>query len=135
MMRADRVGLALTPSRRTAAAVVRGFGEALRPLGAFVWDMQGDNPYFGMLALADVIVATGDSVSMMSEAVATTAPLLVAALPGRSYRIGLFTRDLFQSGRARPFQGRLETWNAEPVNDTAEAAAEMCRRLGLRTPA
>jgi hypothetical protein len=134
MMRRDKVGLALTPSRRTGPAVARLLGEALRPLGAYVWDMQGENPYFGLLALADAIVATGDSVSMISEAVATKAPVLVAALPGRSYRHGLFTRDLFADGRARPFRGRLETWPAEPVNDTPEVAAEMCRRLGFRPP-
>jgi mitochondrial fission protein ELM1 len=134
MMRRDHVGLALTPSRRTDPAVVRLLGETLRPLGAYVWDMQGENPYFGLLALADAIVATGDSVSMISEAVATAAPVLVAALPGRSRRIGLFTRGLFADGRTRPFRGRLETWPAEPLNDTPEAAAEMCRRLGLRPP-
>jgi mitochondrial fission protein ELM1 len=133
MMRRDKVGLAVTPSRRTDPAVVRALAETLRPLGAYVWDMQGENPYFGLLALANAIVVTGDSVSMMSEAVATSAPVLVAALPGRSRRIGLFTRSLFDDGRARPFQGRLETWPVEPLNDTPEAAAEMCRRLGFQT--
>ena len=44
-----------------------------------VWDGQGDNPYFGMLALADLIVVTQDSVSMISEAAATTAPTASAA--------------------------------------------------------
>ena len=46
----------------------------LAPLGAWIWDMEGDNPYFGLLALADVIVATLDSISMVSEAAATHAP-------------------------------------------------------------
>ena len=131
MMRRDKVGLVVTPSRRTDPAVIRVLTEMLRPLGAYVWDMQGENPYFGLLALANAIVVTGDSVSMMSEAVATSAPVLVVALPGRSHRQGLFTRGLFNEGRARPFLGRLETWPVEPLNDTPEAAAEMCRRLGI----
>jgi len=131
MMRLDRVGLALTPSRRTDPVVRRILGERLRPLGAEVWDMTGDNPYYGLLALADAIVVTSDSVSMISEAVATAAPVLVAALPGRSHRIGLFTRALIDEGRVRAYHGRLEHWPVEPVDDTAAAAAEMCRRLGL----
>ena len=45
-----------------------------------------------MLALADAIVVTMDSVSMISEAVATAAPVMLAPLPGRSRRNGLFTR-------------------------------------------
>ena len=131
MMRRDRVGLAVTPSRRTDAAARATFEQVLRPLGAFVWDMQGENPYFGLLALADAIVVTEDSVSMVSEAVATAAPVLLARLPGRSRRIGRFTAGLTAEGRVRDFVGRLETWPAAPLDDTAEAAQEMRRRLGL----
>jgi mitochondrial fission protein ELM1 len=130
MMRQDRVGLALTPSRRTDPAVRAMLRERLEPLGAWVWDMAGENPYFGLLGLADAIVVTGDSVSMLSEAVATTAPVLLAALPGRSRRIGLFTRYLIDDGRVRRFAGRFEPWPVEPVDDTGVVAAEMCRRFG-----
>jgi hypothetical protein len=130
MMQRDKVGLALTPSRRTDPAVTATLAEALRPLGALVWDGTGENPYFGMLALADAIVVTVDSVSMVSEAVATRAPVLLAALPGVSRRIGMFLQELIDAGRARPYQGRLETWPVEPVDDTAAAAAAMCRRFG-----
>lgn len=131
MVRRDRVGLALTPSRRTDPAVRRILTEALGPLGAYVWDGEGENPYFGMLALADAIVVTEDSVSMVSEAVATQAPVLLAALPGRSRRIRAFTEILLKEGRLRPFAGRLETWTATPLDDTAAAAEEVRRRLGL----
>ncbi|MDE2582955.1 MAG: mitochondrial fission ELM1 family protein [Rhodospirillales bacterium] len=131
MMDRDRVGLMLTPSRRTDPAVTQVLAETLRPRGAFVWDGSGDNPYFGMLALADVVVATEDSVSMVSEAVATAAPVLLAELPGRSRRIGAFTAGLLEDGRVRRFAGRLEQWPTAPLDDTAAAAAEVRRRLGL----
>jgi len=130
MMQRDRVGVALTPSRRTDPAVRALLRDRLAPLGGWVWDMEGENPYFGLLALADAIVVTGDSVSMLSEAVATTAPVLLAALPGRSRRIGLFTGGLIDDGRMRPFAGRFEHWPVAPVDDTAVVAAEMCRRFG-----
>lgn len=130
MMQRDRVGVALTPSRRTDPDAARAFADALRPLGALVWDGTGENPYFGMLALADAIVVTADSVSMISEAAATRAPVLVAPLPGSSRRGGLFLKDLLDAGRVRTYQGRFETWPVAPLDDTAAAAAEMCRRLG-----
>ena len=130
MRRADRVGLMLTPSRRTDPAVIRVLADTLTPLGAEVWDGTRENPYFGMLALADAIVVTTDSVSMVSEAVATSAPVLLAALPGRSRRIGLFLQGLIEDGRARPFAGRFDHWPVEPLDDTATVAAEMCRRFG-----
>jgi mitochondrial fission protein ELM1 len=131
MMQRDRVGLVLTPSRRTDPRVTAVFRERLAPLGALVWDGEGDNPYFGMLALADMIVATIDSVSMVSEAAATTAPVMLAPLPGRSRRIGIFTDQLIADGRVRPFLGRYEHWPVAPLDDTAEAAQEMRRRLGF----
>jgi uncharacterized protein len=131
MMRRDCVGLALTPSRRTDPLAMRILADALAPLGAWVWDRQGDNPYFGMLGLADAIIVTIDSVSMVSEAVATAAPVLLAKLPGRSRRNALFTDGLLREGRVREFAGRLEMWPVKPLDDTPEAAAEMCRRVGL----
>ncbi len=134
LIRRDRVGLALTPSRRTAPEVRAALAEALSPLGAWVWDMQGDNPYFGLLACADAIVVTADSVSMVSEAAATDVPVLVAELPGRSRRIGLFLRTLQQAGRIRMFDGRLQHWPTAALDDTPAVAHEMRRRLGIAGP-
>jgi mitochondrial fission protein ELM1 len=131
MMRLDGVGVALTPSRRTDPAAVRALSDTLAPLGAWIWDGIGENPYFGLLALADAIIVTMDSVSMVSEAAATAAPVLVAPLPGKSRRIGLFLDGLTADGRIRPFAGRLEMWHAEPMDDTPLAAAELRRRLGV----
>jgi len=125
------VGVALTPSRRTDPAAIRALSNALEPLGGWVWDGEAENPYFGLLALADAIVVTMDSVSMVSEAAATAAPVLVAKLPGTSRRIGLFLDGLTADGRIRPFAGRLETWPVAPLDDTPLAAAEMRRRLGF----
>ena len=96
-----------------------------------MWDGAGDNPYYGLLALADAIVVTEDSVSMVSEACATSAPVLLASLPGRSRHIGLFNRLMIEDGRVRPFAGRLEVWPVEPINDTQAAGDEVRRRLGL----
>ena len=131
MMRRDGAGVAMTPSRRTSPEVQAVFAVALGPLGAWLWDGTGANPYHGLLACADAIVVTEDSVSMVSEAVATSAPVLLAPLPGTSKRIRLFTRLLVEDGRVRPFAGRFEAWPVQPLDDTAMAGAEVRRRLGL----
>lgn len=131
MMKLDRVGLALTPSRRTDRAALRVLRERLGPRGAFIWDSTGDNPYFGLLGLADAIVVTEDSVSMVSEAVATRAPVMLARLPGHSRRQAIFRMGLLAEGRIRDFAGRLDIWPVEPLDDTPRAGAELRRRLGL----
>lgn len=127
----DQVGIVVTPSRRTDAAVTDLIRRALRPVGGWVWDFQGDNPYFGMLALADMIVVTQDSVSMISEAVATSAPVMVVPLPGRSRRQKLFLDMMLAEQRIRLFEGRFTPWTVSPMNDTPAAAADMRHRLRL----
>ncbi|MCQ9154411.1 mitochondrial fission ELM1 family protein [Acidomonas methanolica] len=124
--------LAVTPSRRTAPAALAVLREELAGIEAFVWDGAGENPYLGLLACADLIVATCDSVSMVSEAVATSAPVLVADLPGRSRRIGAFVATLEAAGRVRRFAGHWEDWPVSPLDDTPIAAGELRRRLGDR---
>jgi mitochondrial fission protein ELM1 len=131
MMRRDKVGVMVTPSRRTDPSVTALIADAITPLGGQVWDGGGDNPYFGMLALADLIIVTQDSVSMISEAAATAAPVLIAELPGRSRRQGLFLKMMCDEGRIRMFDGRFAPWPVTPMNDTPEAAMLMRQRLGF----
>jgi len=129
MMRQFKVSLVVTPSRRTGDKQIAILRRALEPLGGYVWDMQGENPYLGFLAMADAIVVTMDSISMISEACATHAPVLVQPLPGKSRRIGLFVQMLEREKRIRMFETKYETWDVEPIDDTDWAATEMLRRL------
>jgi mitochondrial fission protein ELM1 len=122
--------LAVTPSRRTGAENEAVLRERLKDVPAFVWDGKGNNPYFGLLALADAIVVTEDSVSMTSEAVATGKPVYVAALAGKSRRLRRFHQMLMADGITRPFDGSFATWTYTPPDDTARAAAEIRRRFG-----
>ncbi len=131
MMAADRLGVAVTPSRRTAQAVRTCLANRLGPLGAWVWDFTGENPYYGLLACADAIVVTMDSISMISEAAATAVPVFVVSLPGRSARIARFLDVMRAEGRVRPFAGRFAPFAARPLDDTAAAGDEVRRRLGL----
>jgi mitochondrial fission protein ELM1 len=48
-----------------------------RAVPLFFWESGEVNPYLGLLALADAIVVTSDSVSMVSEACATGRPVHV----------------------------------------------------------
>jgi mitochondrial fission protein ELM1 len=131
MAQRDKVGIVVTPSRRTDPAVTALIRQALAPVGGYVWDFTGENPYFGMLALADMIIVTQDSVSMISEASATAAPVMFATLPGSSRRQGIFLQTMMDEDRIRPFEGRFSTWKVAPLNDTPAAAAEMRHRLGF----
>lgn len=124
-------GLMVTPSRRTGADNVAALEAGLEGLPAFLWSGRGSNPYLGFLALADAIVVTGDSVNMVSEALATGKPVLVAGLPGRSRRIDRFFQALESENLVRRFSGRLEIWQAKTMCELPRVAAEVRNRLQI----
>jgi hypothetical protein len=122
----------ITPSRRTEPEAARILGDALAGLRADIWDGTGENPYFGLLALADAILVTRDSVSMTSEAIFTGKPVHVIDLDGSSRRIELFHAHMQRQGYTRRFTGTLETWTYTPPDDTAMAAARIKPLLDAR---
>ena len=121
--------LAITPSRRTPSDVRRMLAEAFADQpGVFVWDLEGENPYFGILALADRLVATSDSVSMISEALATPHPVEVFGADG-GRRHALFLRGLIDRGLVRRFTGEAVPPPAGGPIDATALAAEAVERL------
>jgi len=115
--------LAVTPSRRTPAPI-RALFEARfadNP-DAFVWTMEGDNPYRGILALSDRLVVTSDSVSMISEALATSHPVEVFG-PNGGRRHTEFLQGVIAQGLVRRFTGALEPGpQRAPLNATETVA-------------
>lgn len=130
-----------TTSRRTGPAATEAIRAALAGT-SFVLHAFGDpgpNQYLPMLAGADVIVATGDSISMISEAAMTKAPLYIADLPDASGpRHRAFHESLYAAGQARPLGTTLEAFARAPLDETARVADAVRAMLGLpkldRTP-
>jgi mitochondrial fission protein ELM1 len=115
-------GLAITPSRRTGPQIEKILRQCLKEIPAYIWDGQTENPYFGLLALADAIVVTSDSISMVSEACFTGKPVYVYELPGGGSRHKYFLNVLLKKGIVRPFLGKIEKWEYQPLDETARAA-------------
>ncbi|WP_044564640.1 mitochondrial fission ELM1 family protein [Azospirillum sp. B4] len=126
------MGLMVTPSRRTGAENEAVLRQRLEGLPAVVWDGSGPNPYFGYLGLADAVLCTGDSVSMVSEAASTGKPVYVIALEGKSPKFDRFHQLMVERGVTRPFTGVVETWTPTPLDDTPRVAAEVLRRMAAK---
>lgn len=120
--------LMVTPSRRTGEANLAILQAALHGLPAFLWDGTGPNPYYAMLALADSILVTCDSVNMVSEAATTGKPVHVIHLPGGSDKFNRFHQALQDDGVTRPFTGTLENWSYTPLNDM-ELVADRVQKI------
>ncbi len=114
--------LAISFSRRTGASNEAIIRQELAGRSTYIWDGSGENLYFGLLGLADGLVVTGDSVSMISEAVSTGKPVYIYELPHAGGRHKQFVRSLVASGVARIFNGSVEPWAYTPLDETRKAA-------------
>ena len=125
--------LLVTASRRTEAELRGRVRYRYGDTPGVIWlgADDGENPYAGLLAWADRIVCSPDSVNMISEACATHAPVYVFD-PGRVRgRPRLFLDALLARGRIRAMDGALADYPVEPLRETARVAAQVRERLHL----
>jgi mitochondrial fission protein ELM1 len=122
-----------TTSRRTGAEATEAFAAGLSPAMNLLyrWGEPGENPYLGFLALADAIVVTADSISMVSEACATAAPVFLAAPKLAGARHRRLMDSLFAAGAARPLGNDLTPWPRRPIDEAGRVAAEIVRLFPL----
>ena len=130
---AEGGSLSVVASRRTPAAWRDAIAGIDPDIPGLRWrgPQDGGNPYPGLLAWAERIVATPDSVNMLSEAAATRVPLQAASLDSAQGRLRLFVDALRARGRLQPFGSDWATTPIEPLRETARIAAEVAQRLGL----
>ena len=125
-------GLMVTPSRRTGARQADIIRERIKGVPSVMWNGEGENPYFGYLSAADVILVTCDSVNMVGEAVGTGKPVYVIKLEGGSAKWERFLGAIYASGAARPFKGEIDSWVYRPLNATEEIASALVDAMSAR---
>lgn len=126
-----RIGgsLLITPSRRTPAKVVAALEARYRAdRTVCIWDGGLPNPYLPILALSDRLVVTSDSVSMISEALATTAPVSIFRLSG-SPRHARFVDNLLANNLAATLEGPRPPPARAAIDATPRVVATVRRLL------
>ena len=118
-------GLMITTSRRTGAEAEAILRARVQGPAVEIWSGTGENPYFGYLGLADHILVTADSVSMITEASASGKPVHVLPLEGGSRKFERFHQAMGAAGITRPFDGTLASWSYSPRDDTTVAGARI----------
>lgn len=128
----DGGSVLLTTSRRTPKELRDVLEHRYDDTPGMVWrnSSDGPNPYAGLLAWADRIVCSPDSVNMITEACATRVPVFVFD-PGRVRgRPRAFLDTLLDRGRVRAMDARLDAFDVEPLRETARVASVLRERLG-----
>jgi len=125
-----------TTSRRTPAALAERLAQPFRRVPGLCWTgpSDGANPYPGILAFADRIVCSADSVNLLSEACATRVPVHVTGMDAMGDRRVKFVRGLFASGRVHALESAAALTAPAPpmlpLRETARIAAIVRDRLG-----
>lgn len=145
----DTKGLKLTP------AIARDFMQKIKALGgsslatasrrtgpearteiassaSYFYNGEGENPYFGILALCDALFVTADSVSMLSEAAFTGKPVYVLPLEGNNPKLARCQQALIDAGHVRLFNGQIDPSPTPPLDDMARAADKLQQLLIAR---
>jgi mitochondrial fission protein ELM1 len=122
-----------TPSRRTPPEMLAEARNAARGRPSFVWDGSGENPYAAILALAEMILVTGDSANMVGEATATGAPVYVfSPASGGDAKLRTMIDALKAQGAVRDFAGTFERFSYAPIDSSGAIAREIKRRMAAK---
>ncbi len=119
LQKKDNASLLISTSRRTPIEILTMLKEAFsHNPRVYIWDFQGENPYFALLAWADAILLTCDSVNMISEVCSTIKPVYLIPLPGGSKKFSSFYEQLLEIDRIRWFKGNIDLFKAKSFNET-----------------
>lgn len=138
--RARQAHFLISFSRRTPQDFKEAFLTATKSVPLEIYDpleSKTSNPYFAYLGLADHIIVTADSISMVTEACSTGKPVYIAPLPSNIKKMPKkfqhFHQDLEKKAATKPFLGSLEKWDVLSLQgETARIAQEIQRRLAKR---
>ena len=77
------------------------------------------NPYPGILAMADAVIVTSDSINMASEAASTGKPVLIAYWRPETGRIAKFHQTMRDNNHTEPLTRSWPTKPFAPLNESA----------------
>lgn len=120
-----------TTSRRTPPEFAARLRAAFAAFPGTFWTGAGANPYPALLGWADRIVATPDSVNMLSEACATGVPVHTVAAGSLPGKIARFHAALRARGLLTDADG-TRAGKVPPLRETQAVAAELRKRMAAR---
>ena len=117
----------VTTSRRTPVEITQFLKQNLPAETTYFYQFgdKQENPYFGLIACADIIMVTGDSMSMCSECCATNVPVFIFAPNDMmSEKHKRFHKILFDEGYALPSGNPIQS-----VKGGFNPSAEIVQRI------
>ena len=119
----DKYRIIVIPSYRTPQKVIKKAYDTFN-FNHHVIKEVDKKAYLSALAIADYVVVTCDSTSMISEAAITGKPVYIAMMKAirNNYRFKNFYTKLNKLGITRELENNVETWSYDNLNEVNRIA-------------
>ena len=126
----DKYKLIIIPSYRTPQEIIK------KAFNTFSYDNLvikkiDKKAYLSSLSLADIVVVTCDSTSMISESAATGKPIYVAHMQStrNNYRFEKFYKQFRELGIIRDLGNSIDTWSYNQLDEANRLAPTIKERM------
>jgi uncharacterized protein len=118
------------PSMRTPKSIIDLATKEFKEDG-YVVNTVDKQAYLSSLALANYIIVTSDSTSMISEAASSGKPIFVAQMKARknNYRFKKFYKLFRELGIIRNLGEKIENWTYNKLNEAERIALELKKKI------
>ena len=118
--------LLITVSRRTPTSILKDYKLlASDHQNVWLYDGEGENPYYAFLGGADIILATEDSTNMLTEACATGKTVFRLPMSGQPSKFDTLYNELQSRCNVARFSGNFIGKPYEPLLETPRAATQL----------
>ena len=125
----NNANLFLVPSRRCPDTVLRHLQTELPSSRYLITTNDQPNPYPGVLAMADAVIVTSDSVNMASEAASTGKPVMIAYWRAETGRIAKFHKTMQDSNHTAPLTPLLPARSFVPLDESDKIRQQINARV------
>ncbi len=118
----------ISASRRTGVEHINYLQQRFNAIkNIYFYAFHGANPYNALLALADTIMVTEDSISMISETLFTGKPVYLLKLPAypQNKKHQRFIQAAIQRTYVRYFTGNLEHWSYPRLDEATRISRQL----------
>ena len=126
----DGYKVIIIPSMRTPKEII-DLAEREMGLSGYVVNKVDKQAYLSAYALANYVIVTCDSTSMISEAATSGKPIFVAHMKAKrnNYRFNRFYELFKQMGLTRNLGEKVETWTYNKHNEAQRIALELKNKI------
>ena len=132
MFSPDKYKLMVVPSYRTPKEIIEKAHNTFSP-DHLVIKAVDKNAYLSALSLADLVIVTCDSTSMISEAAVTGKPIYIANMKAKkdSKRFKSFYSQLQEMNVIRDLQDKIELWTYNKLDEVNRIAPIIKEKMKL----